>query len=217
MNQTLSILFIALLLSSCGKPNPDDRNIRPSEVLDFDTLFAQRCAGCHGNEGVGSGSIALHDPSYLSITGKLTIRDLIVHGREGTLMSSFQSNTGNPLTDAQIDAIVIGMYDKWAGDVPPYSKGRRYEVQAGDPAKGRGAFIDLCSQCHGHDGLGNDAGSVVSPDYLALVSAQYLRSSILFGRPELGMPQFAGKIDDQTIDDIVAWLQTHKKPEVITP
>ena len=209
MIRTVTILICALQLASCGKPNPDNRPIRPSEVLDFDTLFAQRCAGCHGNNGAGSGSIALHDSSYLSIAGKLTIRDIIVHGREGTLMPSFQSNTGNPLTDAQIDAIVIGMSERWGSDVPPYSKDRRYEVQPGDVAKGRGAFVDLCSECHGKDGLGNDAGSVVSPDFLALVSPQYLRSVILFGRPELGMPQFAGKTDDQTIDDIVAWLQSH--------
>jgi len=48
------------------------------------------------------------------------------------------------------------------------------------------------------------------PAYLELVSPQYLRTVILCGRPELGMPPLASKIDDRTIDDIVAWLLTHK-------
>ena len=156
-------------------------------------------------------AVPLHSTTQLSVDGKLTIRDLITNGRDGTLMPSFQSNTGNPLTEAQIDAIVIGMHERWGGEVPPFASGRRYEVQEGDVSKGRGAFADLCAKCHGQDGLGSEAGSVVSPDYLALVSPQYLRSVILFGRPELGMPQFAGKTDDKTIDDIVAWLQSHRK------
>jgi cytochrome c oxidase cbb3-type subunit III len=211
MIRPLYILLCLMCVTGCGKPTPSERSIRPSNVLDFDTLFAQRCAGCHGNDGAGSGAIALNDPAYLSVSGKFTIRDLITNGRDGTLMPSFQSNTGNPLTDAQIDAIVLGMSEHWSGEIPPFADGRRYEVQQGDASKGRGAFADLCAECHGQDGLGNEAGSVVSPDYLALVSPQYLRSVILFGRPELGMPQFAGKTDDQTIDDIVAWLQSHRK------
>jgi cytochrome c oxidase cbb3-type subunit 3 len=210
MTKTIILSMCIFLATSCGKPSVEDRSIRPVEILDFDSLFAQRCSGCHGNNGAGSASIALHDPALLHMVGKLTIRDLIVHGRKNTLMPSFQSNTGDPLSDAQIDALVIGMSEKWGGDVPPWAKNRRYEVQKGDATKGRGAFADYCADCHGIDGMGADAGSVVNPTYLRLVSAQYLRSVILFGRKELGMPQFAGKTDDETIDDIVAWLLTHK-------
>ena len=101
------ILF--LCLASCGKPSPQDRPIRPSKVMDFDILFASRCAGCHGTDGAGSGSIALHDPTLMNIISKATLLDLIKNGRQGTLMPSFQSNTGNPLTDAQIDVLVDGM------------------------------------------------------------------------------------------------------------
>jgi mono/diheme cytochrome c family protein len=211
MTKTILLSVCISLLVSCGKPSVDDRPIRPSEVLDFDTLFAQRCSGCHGNEGTGSASIALHDPAFMHIVGKVTIRDLIVNGRKNTLMPSFQSNTGNPLSDAQIDALVIGMSENWAEDIPPWAEGRRYEIQKGDAGRGRGAFADFCASCHGPDGTGAVAGSVVNPSYLRLVSEQYLRSVILFGRPELGMPNFAGKTDDETIDDIVAWLLTHKE------
>ena len=206
----LSLAICCFFLVGCGKPSIEDRPIRPSEILDFNTLYAQRCAGCHGNDGAGSGSIALHDPALLAIIEKDTLRTLIRDGREGTLMPSFQSNTGNPLSDAQIDVIVNGMMNNWSTDAPPWVEGRRYEVKKGKATRGRGAFADMCGKCHGNDGLGGTAGSVIMPAYLELVSAQYLRSVILCGRPELGMPPLARKIDDRTIDDIVAWLLTHK-------
>ena len=202
-------ILLSSLLMSCGKPSLDDKPIRPSEILDFDTLYALRCAGCHGNDGAGSGSIALHDPALLNTISKETLVAIIRDGR-GELMPSFQTNTGNLLTDAQIEVIANGMIERWGNDPPPWSEDRRYEVKHGKATRGKGAFVDMCGQCHGNDGLGASAGSVIMPAYLELVSAQYLRSVILYGRPELGMPPLAGKIDDRTVDDIVAWLQTHK-------
>ena len=208
--RALLLTTCCLLFIGCGKPSIEDRPIRPSEVLDFESLFASRCAACHGTDGTGSGSIALHNPTLMNIIGKETLRTLIRNGREGTLMPSFQSNTGNPLSDAQIDVIVSGMFDNWSSDGPPWASGRRYEVNNGRATRGKGAFVDMCGECHGKDGLGGSAGSVIMPAYLELVSAQYLRTVILCGRPELGMPPLASKIDDRTIDDIVAWLRTYK-------
>jgi Cytochrome c, mono- and diheme variants len=160
------LVLCSVLLVGCGKPSIEDRPTRPSEILDFNTLYAQRCAGCHGNDGAGSGSIALHDPALLNIIDKDTLRILIRDGREGTLMPSFQSNTGNPLTNAQIDVIVDGMIDNWKTDVPPWAKNRRYAVKNGKATRGRGAFADMCGKCHGTDGMGGTAGSVIMPAFL---------------------------------------------------
>ena len=204
------LLVSCALCVGCGKPSLENKPIRESEILDFNLLFAQRCAGCHGSDGAGSGSIALHDPALMTMMSKDTLRELIRDGREGSLMPSFQSNTGNPLSDAQIEVIVTGMVERWSADAPPWSTSRRYEVKTGKSTRGKGAFVDMCGQCHGNDGLGGSAGAVIMPAYLELVSPQYLRTVILCGRPELGMPPLASKIDDRTIDDIVAWLLTHK-------
>ncbi len=209
MNRSLILLLSCIAIAGCGKPSLKDKPKTPSEILDFDTLFAQRCAGCHGTDGAGSGSIALHDPALLNIIDKETLISVIRDGK-GELMPSFQTNTGNPLTDAQINVIADGMIKKWGSDPPPWASNRRYAVKNGKATRGKGAFVDMCGQCHGHDGLGSSAGSVIMPAYLELVSPQYLRTVILCGRPELGMPPLASKIDDRTIDDIVAWLQTYK-------
>jgi cytochrome c oxidase cbb3-type subunit 3/ubiquinol-cytochrome c reductase cytochrome c subunit len=61
-------------------------------------------------------------------------------------------------------------------------------------------------------------GSIVDPTYLALVSDQYLRTTILAGRPEEGMPDWrsdlaephARPMTDQEITDTVAWIASHR-------
>ncbi|MGB7848633.1 MAG: hypothetical protein WBL63_23675, partial [Candidatus Acidiferrum sp.] len=47
----------ALVLSGCGvphgQPTKDSEVLAPNEVLEFGTLYAENCAGCHGSEGHG--------------------------------------------------------------------------------------------------------------------------------------------------------------------
>lgn len=74
------------------------------------------------------------------------------------------------------------------------------------------------------DGTGQTAnkemqtGSIVDPAYLALVSSQGLRSIIIAGRPDQGMPDWRSDITganarfmtDQEITDTVAWIISHR-------
>jgi cytochrome c553 len=61
-------------------------------------------------------------------------------------------------------------------------------------------------------------GSIVDPAYLALVSDQYLRSTIIAGQSEQGMPDWrsdltgsnARPMTDQEISDIAAWIASHR-------
>jgi cytochrome c oxidase cbb3-type subunit 3/ubiquinol-cytochrome c reductase cytochrome c subunit len=61
-------------------------------------------------------------------------------------------------------------------------------------------------------------GSLVDPAYLALISDQGLRSLILAGQPQEGMPDWrsdrtgAGSLamTDQEVTGIVAWLASHR-------
>ena len=54
---------LSLLLSACssphGQPQKDSEAVAPSQVLEFATLYAQNCAGCHGAQGRGGAAIAL--------------------------------------------------------------------------------------------------------------------------------------------------------------
>jgi len=89
------------------------------------------------------------------------------------------------------------------------------ESGPGDPARGAAVFRARCAACHGTDGTGGEkAGSVVDADYLALVTDQALRSAVLFGRPDLGMPSWreaeGGPRAPREVSDVVAWLAAQR-------
>jgi mono/diheme cytochrome c family protein len=51
-------LAAGLALAACdampGKPRLADRERLPTEIMDFGTLYARNCAGCHGADGTSA-------------------------------------------------------------------------------------------------------------------------------------------------------------------
>ena len=84
--------FFALVLWGCasapGRPAPGDVPITPSEIVDFNVLYSQNCAGCHGSEGKGGAAIALADPVYLAIADDTVLRRTTANGISGTSVGS---------------------------------------------------------------------------------------------------------------------------------
>ena len=188
-------LGTSLLLSACssppGRPNKDSEIQAPSEISDFETLYAQNCAGCHGTEGRGGAAIALADPVYLAVADENTMRKIIAGGVKGTSMSAFAQSAGGILTDKQIDVIASGIRSHWSrpgvldgANPPPY-----VAKSSGDIQRGEASYRTYCSSCHGPQGQGGPKGSAITNDsFLALVSDQELRTITIVGRPELGAP-----------------------------
>jgi len=212
-----SLASIALLSSvacsnSPGRVEASSEVSPPNEILAFNVLYAQNCAGCHGPEGKGGAAISLADPVFLAMADDVTIRRTAANGVTGTPMPAFAQSAGGMLTDKQVDAIVQGIR-AWAkpgalGGVAAPS----YTAQAaGDAQRGAGVYQTYCSSCHGANGSGGKAGSIVDSSYLALVSDQNLRLNVILGRPEIGAPDWRGDVPDrplseQEISDVVAWL-----------
>lgn len=211
-----------MLLSGCssphGQPQKDSEIFAPNEVLDFKSLYADNCAGCHGNEGRGGAAIALADPVYLGIADDAAIRKVIANGISGTSMPAFANSAGGMLTDKQIDVITNGMRSSWSksgildGTNPP-----SYAAKSnGDAQQGEVAYGKYCASCHGATGQGSTKGSAITNDsFLALVSDQGLRTIVIAGRPELGAPDWRGNVtgkpmSDQEITDVVAWLASRR-------
>jgi len=202
--------------SSRGAPRADSEVLPPSQIVDFNLLYGQNCAGCHGPEGKGGAALALANPVFLAIADDNVIRRIATSGVPGTPMPAFAQSAGGMLTDKQIDALVRGIRS-WAksdalGDTPP-----PYSAQApGDPQSGAPAYRTYCSSCHGVDGRGGSkASSIVDGSYLALVSDQELRTIVIAGRPELGAPDWRGNVEGrpmsaQEISDVVAWLVSQR-------
>src|SRR5271156_3179853 len=149
---------LSALLCACsnapGRPTAGDTPIIPSEITDFNVLYGQNCAGCHGDNGKGGAAIALADPVYLAIAGDTVVRHATADGISGTSMPAFAQSAGGMLTEKQIDVIVQGIREHWAQpDVlrdatpPPYSSS-----DPGDPSRGTLAYTQFCSSCHGAGG-----------------------------------------------------------------
>jgi cytochrome c oxidase cbb3-type subunit 3 len=215
-------LILLAALTSCGSPGrrvEEPRVVRPSEVTDFGVLYRQNCSGCHGNDGQGALTVAIGNPEYLAIADNATIRRVIERGRPGTAMPAFAQNAGGPLTEAQVDILVQGIRERWAkagafgSDKPPAYAA----AQPGDAARGHNVFTTYCSSCHGSEGRGGRAGSIVDSSYLALVSNQHLRTVTIVGVPALGAPDWRGDVpgkpmSDADVTDVVAWLAAQRQP-----
>jgi len=216
------VALAAILASGCGtphgQPSKDSEVLAPNEILEFGTLYAENCAGCHGAEGRGGAAIALNNPVYLAIAGDAAIRKVILKGVPGTAMPAFGQSAGGMLTDAQIDVITTGIRSRWskqgildAATVPSYAP-----KSTGDAQRGEGAYKTFCESCHGPGGAGASKGSAITNDsFLALVSDQGLRTIVITGRPELGAPDWRGNVpgrpmSDQEVTDVVAWLTSHR-------
>jgi cytochrome c oxidase cbb3-type subunit III len=211
------LLLLAGCANSHGRPSMDAVPIDPDNVSAFPTLYAQNCAGCHGPGGRGGAAISLADPTYLAIADDSVIERVTTNGVAGTQMPAFANSAGGMLTDRQIQIIVEGMRKHWSktdilrGENPP-----PYSAALGDAVRGSVVFTTYCSSCHGADGNGGKASSIVNGSYLALVSDQGLRTAVIIGRPDLGAPDWRGNIPNkpmspQEISDVVAWLASQRK------
>ena len=214
---SLATILIAGCDSLPGRPTQADLPLRPTNVTDFATLYGDDCAGCHGANGKSGAAIAMNNPVYLAIIDDASMRHVVANGVPGTAMPPFAQSAGGDLTDHQIDLVIGGMRKSWAGaadaaaGAPPYSSST-----PGDSNNGAQVYAANCQSCHGPDGKGGPAGSIVDPSYLALVSNQYLRTIVIAGRPELGHPDWksaaAGHpLSSQQVSDVVAWLAS-KRP-----
>jgi mono/diheme cytochrome c family protein len=228
--QTGSFIAACAVLFACvgcknvpGRPQPPAQ--RPSEVMSFPVLYKQNCAACHGEGGRGGAAISLGNPVYLQLAGTQKIEQITANGVPNTLMPPFAKSQGGMLTDQQIEVIAQGIIDNWGHDIS--AGGQKLPAYAattqGNAANGKVVFQTFCASCHGADGTGADkngvnAGSVVDPAYLALVSDQGLRSLIIAGQPNQGMPDWKSDIigsgaramTDQEVTDLVAWLVSHR-------
>ena len=111
------LLAVLALGAGChppGKPTDADIELKPAEVRDFATIYQLNCAGCHGQDGKGSGALALANPVYLAVTSDEVIRRATASGIHGSLMPAFAKSAGGTLTDEQIEILVHEMRARWA-------------------------------------------------------------------------------------------------------
>jgi cytochrome c oxidase cbb3-type subunit 3/ubiquinol-cytochrome c reductase cytochrome c subunit len=220
-NAALIAYLTGLLISGCdlpGKPKPGPEVPRPDAVVSFDKLYSENCAGCHGANGQNGAATDLANPEYEAWIDDASLRDVIAHGEKGTLMPAFDTNSGGPLTDAQIEAIIAGMRAQWGksnalgGQTPPTYKASH----AGSASNGAAVYAAACARCHGATAQQpGEAGSILDNSFLALINEQTLRTTIVAGRPDIGEPDWRSHIagrpmTDEEVTDVTAWMMAQR-------
>jgi len=203
-----------------GKPTKAERPVLPSEVMGFEALYSHNCAGCHGGDGKLGASLPLNVPVYLTWAGKENLIRITSEGIAGTTMPAFVDSAGGTLTEQQIESLITQMLSRWGepgatknAQLPSY----RGPGSTSNPEQGAKAYQTFCERCHGKDGKGGPkGGSIVDGAYLALVSDQALRTLVVVGRQDLGMPDWRGYVKGrpmtpQEIDDVVGWMASQRK------
>jgi mono/diheme cytochrome c family protein len=202
---------LAIVLFGCG--HRTEQYILPDQITDFSALYESNCSGCHGREGHFGAARPLNDPLYLALIGREKLHDVIAKGVPLTAMPGFAQNAGGTLTDQQVSILADQIEERWSRPqdfvgitLPTYS------ADPGDPKRGEAVFNSNCSRCHGEKGVG---GSLVNPAFLALASDQSLRTTVIAGRADRGMPNWRShspghEMTPQEIADVVAWLSTHR-------
>jgi mono/diheme cytochrome c family protein/rhodanese-related sulfurtransferase len=109
---------------------------------------------------------------------------------------------------------------------PPVSAPRDAGVDADvSRLSGKPLYLALCAQCHGADGRGyvaDHAPSLVSPTFLDTATDDYLRGSIIAGRPGTSMAaysnRFGGPLDAAGVTSLVKYLRAQGGPaKPLTP
>jgi cytochrome c oxidase cbb3-type subunit III len=203
---------LVLATSGCEKApgNPGSNSVvqRPQAELRFDVLYRQNCSGCHGADGKNGAALDLADPLYQAWVDDAALRTWIGRGMPQTQMPAFAASAGGPLTDQQVEVLVRGMRRYWAPHSPVQSSGMPSYAQPanGDVNHGKQVFNSSCLSCHKES-----RQEITSPDYLALMSDQALRTIIVAGRSDIGQPDWrhaspTGALSDQDVSDVVKFL-----------
>ena len=228
------LLFFSVLLGGCsdnlpGKPDPAEAFKLPQDIKSFSVLYAQRCAGCHGEDGTLGPGPPLNDAMYCALVSEEDLKKVIAGGRDGTLMPAWSHGAGGPLTEDQVNVLATEIKKRqWApADSNSQADSSKQSVfpaappleqpsnAKGDAHNGEKVFVTACAACHGENGKDGDSGSLNDRAFLALSSDESLRRYIITGRNDLGMPDFASKegrgddfkpLTSQEVNDLVALL-----------
>ncbi|RME40590.1 MAG: hypothetical protein D6788_03010, partial [Planctomycetota bacterium] len=221
---------------------PPPKHVASAEPVRGETLYKMFCSACHGADGYGTtmreglwpigadpwgrdwdaksvvvqrrGSLEVMVPSLHHDDTLATVSDeylyaIIAGGRPGTKMPAWADEGG--LSDDEI-TLLVSFLRRWQ-EPPPDRAG--VSAKRGDPRVGAALYRANCAACHGVRGEGGIGVSLNSPTFLAVASDEFLRDTIVYGRPNTAMPAWR-QFDAQELSDLLAYIRTWQ-PQRSTP
>jgi mono/diheme cytochrome c family protein len=102
----LSLLAAGCNLHLPGEPKASERPVPADQIVEFNTLFKDNCAGCHGANGTLGPAPPLNDPLFRASVPEKVVEQVVAFGRPGTSMPAFAKENGGSLTAPQIQVLV---------------------------------------------------------------------------------------------------------------
>lgn len=211
------VLASLLFVGSCASASSSEpvAPAPPPEVPPVDmaqagfgrAVYATHCALCHGATGEGhlaDNAPALSNPDFLDGASDAYLRAAIVEGRPGTPMSSWGSERGGPLNDADVDAL-IALMRSWATEAPI---DLTHVTISGRREIGESLYGMHCASCHGPQGEGVTAPQLRNPVFLRTATDGYVRYAIEHGRRGTAMLAFGDRLDSAAIDDLTTFVRS---------
>ena len=194
-------------------------------------VFLDRCALCHGDDGMGGGLIPIKLSSYpitnlvsqQKYKSKKDLRHIIAKGEGNDKINEFMPPWENELTGDEIDGLVAFILalrtdtDTVRAYIADTVAGRELTLEDGEVL-----FKTRCSLCHGKtgDGKGRMAKVITSPPpanlQKSLLPESYLQKIIAEGGQGVGrsgqMPPWKDQFNKKEIDAIISYLMTIRTP-----
>lgn len=226
----LSLLLAVGVISVQAQGSPGD------QVSEGARIYLENCAVCHGLNGEGRVGAQLAK-NWPAIRPELTVRTIIQNGVPDTAMPAWSQAQGGPLTEAQIDAVMIFILSWQTGGAPPIldlpTATLRPPVTPipeveGDPNRGAVLFDQNCAVCHGAEGQGR-IGAVLAKSWGGIRPDLSVKTTIQNGVPNTAMPAWSqaagGPLTEADINDLTSFILTlpgknqvlQSSPTVISP
>ena len=191
------------------------------------TLYAENCAVCHGLNGEGIGATpALNNPALVTMPFE-DIQKTITRGRYQTAMPAWSLLDGGPLSDYQIDELVLLIqYGDWAktGDrvvnlglapLVPFTTEADPALLEQISVLPDGAKLQIavqlfaanCVSCHGADGLGTSIAPALNDEDTRTKLPEDLTRTLTYGNIGTLMAGWSNTLTPEEISALVTLIQ----------
>ncbi len=212
------LMMVLITLWSCGDANGPASDPNRQATLQNPShpaagQYAAECVSCHGSDGLGQE--VLNAPALTTLDATYVARQLR-HFRDGVRGAHPDDSTG-----AIMAATSINLDDQAIADLASYVESLANALPAstldGDVAQGKDYHLNLCSACHGSNGLGNTAleapALVGLNDWYLLAQYQKFQSGTRGAHPDdrwgIQMVRLAPALSDtDVLESIATYLAT---------
>lgn len=173
------------------------------------TLYAEKCAACHGPDGGGTTLAPAIDSAELRAVGAEEITRIINYGVPGTLMAGWEN-----ALDAQQTNDIVSLILRWpelqtAGVEFPEVEMVSIPSSPEMIADGAYLYSIACKSCHGTDAYGTRmAPALNNQTFLSETPDAAIYQIIAGGVPGTVMPAWGSRLTDEDISALVAYLRS---------